>query len=124
MVMKWLHLVEIGPREPRGPIKPRGPRRPYVGKHLSLRGGIDFEGPWRDLGGEPKESPSLRGESENLTNFRGGILSFWGENWPKNYQRVPLLKGGNLNPKFFWGGISFRLLYACPRMYCAVFTVW
>ena len=24
----------------------------YVGKHLSLRGGIDFEGPWRDLGGE------------------------------------------------------------------------
>ena len=33
---------------------------PYVGKHLSLRGGIDFEGPWRDFGGEPKESPSLR----------------------------------------------------------------
>ena len=24
----------------------------YVGKHLSLRGGIDFEGPWRDLGGD------------------------------------------------------------------------
>ena len=24
-------------------------------------GGIDFEGPWRDLGGEPKETPSLRG---------------------------------------------------------------
>ena len=29
----------------------------YVGKHLSLRGGIDFEGPWRDLGGNPKSHP-------------------------------------------------------------------
>ena len=36
------------------------PLSAYVGKHLSLRGGIDFEGPWRDLGGgESKESPSL-----------------------------------------------------------------
>ena len=49
--------------------------------HISIRGqapdsegGIDFEGHWRDIGGESKESPFLRGESKNLTNFRGGIL--------------------------------------------------
>ena len=41
----------------------------YVGKHLSLRGGIDFEGPWRDLGGEPKESPSLRGGIRTFHQF-------------------------------------------------------
>ena len=42
---------------------------PYVGKHLSLRGGIDFEGPWRNLGGEPKESPSLRGGIRKFDQF-------------------------------------------------------
>ena len=42
----------------------------YVGKHLSLRGGgIDFEGPWTDLGGEPKESPSLRGGIRKFDQF-------------------------------------------------------
>ena len=67
--------------------------------------------------GEPKESPSLRGESKNLSNFRGGILLFWVENWPKIFQRG----GGNILPKStppeggisietFSGGISFRLL--------------
>ena len=62
--------------------------------------------------GEPKESPSLRGESKNLTNFRGGILSFWGENWPKIFQRggifcqrVPLLKGGISIENFSGGDI-------------------
>ena len=32
-------------------------------------GGIDFEGPWRDLGGEPKESPSLRGGIRKFDQF-------------------------------------------------------
>ena len=41
----------------------------YVGKHLSLRGGIDFEGPWRDLGGDPKESPFLRGGIQKFDQF-------------------------------------------------------
>ena len=31
--------------------------------------GIDFEGPWRDLGGEPKESPSLRGGIRKFDQF-------------------------------------------------------
>ena len=60
--------------------------------------------------GEPKESPSLRGESKNLSNFRGGILLFWVENWPKIFQRggifcqrVPLLKGESQS-KLFLGG--------------------
>ena len=46
-----------------------GTSKAYVGKHLSLRGGIDFEGPWRDLGGEPKESPSLRGGIRKFDQF-------------------------------------------------------
>ena len=32
-------------------------------------GGIDFEGSWRDLGGEPKESPSLRGGIRKFDQF-------------------------------------------------------
>ena len=74
------------------------------GQAPDSEGGEWFWRGWWDLGGESKES-------ENLTNFRGGILWLWGENWPKIFQRggifcqrVPFLKGGNLNRKFFWGG--------------------
>ena len=101
--------------------------KPYMGKHLSLRGGIDFEGPWRDLGGEPKESPSLRGESENLTNFRGesshsggriGLkFSKGGEYFAKEY---PSWRGGISIENFSGGGYpldSFRLARVCVRAF-------
>ena len=42
---------------------------PYVGKHLSLRGGDRFWGALEGFRGEPKESPSLRGGIRKFDQF-------------------------------------------------------
>ena len=113
----------------------------YVGKHLTLRGewfgqdipgggffwlfvgeGIDF---LTSKGGYPLDS--FTRISKIFQNFqaRGGTLWIFGSNFSKRggiciLPKSPLPEGEEPWSKIFLGGISFRLLYACPCMLSSV----
>ena len=109
-----------------------------MGKQLTLRGGSDLDKIFRgvgffwlfvggdrffDLEGGRYPLDSVTRISKIFQNFqaRGGTLWIFGSNFSKRggifCPRVPFLRGGSRDPKFFWGGIYVRLRYACPRMH-------
>ena len=77
---------------------------------MGFRGGTQRVG--LSKGGNPKIWPILGGESSDSGGRIGLKFSKGGTILPKS----TLLEGGKSQSKIFLGGISFGLLYACPRM--------